>query len=208
MRTRMLAPTWDNVETVIAALRRGALVAFPTDTVYGLGALANHEEAVTRIFQVKGRGAGKPIAVLLADAEDLPLVAREIPEAARRLAARFWPGALTLVLPSRDSVVAVARAGSPNVGVRLPDHPVARDLIRRLGAPLATTSANRSGQGSLRFADEVWLELNGQIEYIIEGECPGGVESTVVDLSVAPPAVLRAGAITLAQIEAALAGLG
>lgn len=206
MRTQIIEPTWDNIARAIAALRAGGLVAFPTDTVYGLAVLAENEEAVARLYRVKGRGERKPIAVLLAEPTDLALVAREIPESARLLAARFWPGALTLVVPSLDSVPATVRAGSPNVGVRVPDHPLARDLIRRLGAPLATTSANRSGRGSLTHADEVWLELNGQIEYIIEGECPGGVESTVVDLSTAPPAILREGAIPRAEIEAALAG--
>ncbi len=206
VRTRILAPTWQNMGAVVAALKAGQPVAFPTDTVYGLGTLAGNEEAVARLYEVKGRGEGKPIALLLADAEDLALVSVAVPEKAHLLAQRYWPGALTIVLPSQDWVPEVVRAGGPNVGVRVPDHELTRELIRRAGSPLATTSANRSGQASLRRADEVWTELHGLIEYIVEGECPGGVASTVVDLSVDPPVILREGAIPRAEIEAVLAG--
>ena len=201
MRTRLLVPSEQNLELAAAALRAGALVAFPTDTVYGLAALYCDEVAVARIYQAKERGEGKPIALLLATAADLSLVAARVDEPARRLAARFWPGALTLVVPASARVPIVVRAGGPNVGLRVPDHPLALSFIRRVGAPLATTSANRSGQGSLLTAEAVRQELDGRIDFIIEGSCPGGVESTVVDLSVSPPAILREGAISRAEVS-------
>ncbi|MHB1131229.1 MAG: L-threonylcarbamoyladenylate synthase [Chloroflexota bacterium] len=204
MRTRILAPTVRNLDQAAAALRAGALVAFPTDTVYGLAALFSDEAAVARLYAAKERGADKPIALLLAAAEDLPLVAVEVTEVAWRLARRYWPGALTLVVPASERVPPIVRAGGATVGVRVPDHPLARDFIRRAGVPLATTSANRSGQGNLLTAAAVWQELRDRVEYIIEGECPGGVASTVVDLSASPPTILRAGAISPAELAEAL----
>ncbi len=204
--TRLLRPDEDGIRSAAAALRAGALVAFPTDTVYGVGAHVFLPEAVARIYEAKGRREEKPIPILLGSADDLPQVAAAASARAWRLARRFWPGALTIVLPSRPEIPAVVRAGGATVGVRVPDHPVVRALIAAVGAPLATTSANRSGWPSPTTAGEVVAQLGGRVEYVIEGDCPGGVESTVVDLSVDPPAILREGAIPRAELMAALAG--
>lgn len=205
-KTRLLNADEEGIRAAAAALRAGALVAFPTDTVYGLGAHAFRPEAVARIYRVKGRGERKPIALLLASGDDLGQVAVAITPQAQRLAARLWPGALTIVLPGRSEIPAVVRGGGPTVGVRVPDHPVARALIAAAGAPLATTSANRSGEPSPTTAAQVLEQLGGLIEFIVVGECPGGVESTVVDVSVEPPAILREGAISRAEVMAALGG--
>lgn len=206
MKTVVLGADPAGIARAAAALRAGALVAYPTDTVYGLGAHLFLPEAVAGIYRAKGRNEGKPIAVLLADVADLSRVAAVVPEGALRLGERYWPGALTLVLQSLPSVPMVVRAGGSTVGVRAPDHPVARALIRATGVPLATTSANLSGERSPTTTAQVLAQLSGRVEYVIEGNCPGGVASTVVDLSVDPPVILREGAIPRADILAALAG--
>jgi len=204
VQTQIIPAEEASLRIAAAALRAGALVAYPTDTVYGVGAHAFLPEAVARLYRAKGRGEAKPIALLLADPGDLDLVAATVSPTARRLAERLWPGALTLVVPSRAEVPAVVRAGGQTVGVRVPNHPVARALIRATGAPLATTSANLSGEPSPTTAAEVQAQLGGLIEFIIEGVCPGGVASTVVDPSVDPPRILRQGAISRAELAAAL----
>ncbi len=206
MLTRLLKPDEGGIRIAAAALRAGALVAFPTDTVYGVGAHVFLPAAVARIYEAKGRREEKPIPVLLRSADDLPQVAAFPSPQAWRLARRCWPGALTIVLASRPEIPAVVRAGGATVGVRVPDHPVVRALIGAVGAPLAATSANRSGRPSPTTAAEVVAQLGGRVEYIIEGDCPGGVESTVIDLSVDPPAILREGAISRAEVMAALGG--
>jgi len=186
-------------------LAEGGLVAFPTDTVYGVGAHAFQPDAVERIYTAKIRPRDKAIPILLARADDLTLVSEGITEAAWLLADRFWPGGLTLVLPKRANVPDVVSAGGPTVAVRVPDHPVALALMAALGAPLAGTSANLSGRPSPVTAQEVETELGGRIELILDGgRCPGGVPSTVLDLTTDPPAILRAGAIAVEEIKAAL----
>jgi L-threonylcarbamoyladenylate synthase len=183
-------------------LRGGGLVAFPTDTVYGLGALAFESAAALRLYQAKEREAEKAIPVLLSGVGDLDAVA-SASAMARRLAEKFWPGPLTLVVVKRPELPSVV-APADTVGVRVPDHPVALHLLRAAG-PLAVTSANRSGSPSPRTADEVRAELGGRIELILDGgECPGGRSSTVVDCTRESPLILREGPITLGQIEAAL----
>ncbi|MDH7485040.1 MAG: L-threonylcarbamoyladenylate synthase [Anaerolineae bacterium] len=190
------------VEKAVEVLRRGGLVAFPTDTVYGVGAPAFDAQAVTRLYQAKERPGDKAIPLLLADVADLPAVVESIPLLAERLAARFWPGPLTLVLRKRPVVPDVVTAGGDSVAVRVPDHPVARGLIAALGAPLAATSANRSGQPDPVTAEEVLTQLGGRVDLILDGgPCPGGVPSTVLDLTVSPPAVLRPGPVSAEEIE-------
>jgi L-threonylcarbamoyladenylate synthase len=206
MQTTVLAPDAEGIARAAAALRAGALVAYPTDTVYGLGAHLFLPQAVARIYEVKGRVENKPIAVLLAEVKDLDRVAAYVPPAARRLGERYWPGALTLVLPARGEIPAVVVAGGATVGVRAPDHPVARALIAAAGVPLATTSANRSGEPSPTTTEQVLAQLGGRVEYVVAGVCPGGVESTVVDLASDPPVILRQGAIAEQEIWAALGG--
>jgi len=204
MMSTLIIPTDhpEAIERAVSVLRRGGLVAFPTDTVYGVGAIAFNPQAVARIYEVKGRPRSKAIPLLLTDAADLPLVAESIPPLAERLAERFWPGPLTLVLHKRAIVPDVVTAGGDTVAVRVPDHPVARALIAALGTPLAATSANRSGEPSPVTAEEVLAQLGGRIDLILDGgHCPGGVPSTVLDLTVSPPAVLRPGPVSAQEIE-------
>jgi L-threonylcarbamoyladenylate synthase len=187
-------------------LRAGELVAFPTDTVYGVGALVWDAGAVAKLYEVKLRPAGKAIPVLLADAADLALVTGDVPPAALRLAERFWPGPLTIVVPRAAALPDEVTAGGASVAVRVPDHDLARALIRAAGAPLAATSANLSGRPSPITAEEVVAQLGGRIPFVLDGgPCPGGVASTVIDLTGHTPAIVRPGPITLEEILSALA---
>ena len=189
-----------------AVLRAGGLVAFPTDTVYGVGAHALLPDAVARLYTAKVRPEGKAIPLLLADAADIERVSRDLPPLAWRLIAAFWPGALTLVVPRSAWLPDIVTAGGPTVAVRLPDHPTPRALARALGAPLAATSANLSGQAEATTAAEVVAQLEGRIALLLDGGvCAGGVASTVLDLTVHPPAILRAGALDLAPLQRLLA---
>ena len=180
-------------------LRLGELVAFPTDTVYGLGALLANPSAIEQLYVVKGREAAKAIAVLIGDEADLMQVTGAFNDLAFRLAQRFWPGPLTLVVPAYPALPANL-SPLPTVGVRMPDHPVALALLRRTG-PLAVTSANLSGQPSACTAEEVFAQLNGRIPLILDGGMtPGGLPSTVVDCTGSEPVILRLGPITLEQL--------
>jgi L-threonylcarbamoyladenylate synthase len=187
-------------------LTSGGLVAFPTDTVYGLGALAFDGRAVERIYAAKERPAEKAIPVLLGELGDLRKVTPQVPEIAAKLAARFWPGPLTLVVPKHPALPEIISA-TPTVGVRIPDHPLARALLR-LSGPLAVTSANLAGEASPATAVEVLAQLDGRIALILDGgRSPGGIPSTVVDCLGTGPKIIREGPVTLEQIEQAL-GLG
>jgi L-threonylcarbamoyladenylate synthase len=176
-------------------LKRGDLVAFPTDTVYGVGAHSQMPHAIEGIYAVKGRRVEKGIPLLLADVSSLAAVVTAVPEAAQRLAAAFWPGGLTLIL-SRRPTLPSALSRDPTVAVRIPNHPLTLELIRRAGAPLATSSANRSGEPDLTTAYEVMAVFEGRIAAVVDGgESPGGVASTIVDCTTQPPKILRVGAI-------------
>ncbi len=200
----MLSAGEEAIDAATRILAEGGLVAFPTDTVYGVGAHAFQPDAVERIYTAKFRPRDKAIPILLAQADDLALVAEGITETAWLLAERFWPGGLTLVLPKKANVPDVVSAGGPTVAVRVPDHPVPVALIAALGAPLAATSANLSGRPSPVTAQEVEAELGGRIELILDGgRCPGGIPSTVLDLTTYPPTILRAGAIAVEEIRSA-----
>lgn len=180
-------------------LRAGGLVAFPTDTVYGLGAMLFDAQAIEQLYFVKGREAAKAIAVLIGDEAALAQVAGEISGVAARLARHFWPGPLTLVLPAH-SALPDNLSPLPTVGVRKPDHPVALALLHRTG-PLAVTSANLSGQPSAASAAEVYAQLNGRIPFILDGgQTPGGQPSTVVDCTGHELMILRQGPITMQQL--------
>jgi len=180
-------------------LRAGGLVAFPTDTVYGVGALAFDGKAVESIYSAKDRPVEKAIPVLIGDLEDLDKVGMDIPEAAHKLAARFWPGPLTILVPKRTDLP-VAVSATDTVGVRVPDHEVARALLRAAG-PLAVTSANISGGQSPVTAQEVYEQLGGRIAFILDGgKTPGGVPSTLVDCTRPKLSVLRDGPITLEEL--------
>lgn len=186
-------------------LRAGELVAFPTDTVYGVGAVCWNEEAVARLYTAKLRSLDKAIPILIADPADLALVAGDLPRAGIQLAEAFWPGPLTLIVPKAAAVPDAVTAGGDTVAVRIPNHDLARALIRAAGAPLATTSANLSGGPSPVTAEEVAAQLAGRVAMILDGgRCPGGAASTVIDVTGPVPRILRAGPITEAAMFAVL----
>jgi len=201
-----------DVYAAAALLRAGGLVAFPTETVYGLGAHALDERAVRRVFAAKGRPADNPLIVHLASADQVDEVARSFPDASRRLAERFWPGPLTLVLDARPQVPAVTRGGRQTVAVRVPAHKLALELLRAAGVPVAAPSANRSGRPSPTTAAHVRADLGDAVDAVVDGgPCALGVESTVVDARGAVPVVLREGAIPadeLGAVAGAVAQLG
>ncbi|MBI4300533.1 MAG: threonylcarbamoyl-AMP synthase [Chloroflexi bacterium] len=189
------------MERAIAALKRGELVAFPTDTVYGIAALGSDDRAVARLYQVKQRPLDKAIPLFLARTDDLPQVAADISPAAWRLARRFWPGPLTMVLKKAPSVSSLVTAGGETVAVRVPDHPVALALVEGVGGPLAVTSANISGAGSVATAEEVAGQLGGHVELVIDvGPVPMGKESTIVDVSGERAVLLREGALSWQEV--------
>ena len=186
-------------------MRRGGLVAFPTETVYGLGADASNPGAVARIYQVKGRPAAHPVIVHIADAAQLHRWAREIPEHAVRLAGRFWPGPLTLVLRRAPGVRDELTGGQDTIGLRVPGHPVALALLGEFGGGIAAPSANRFGRISPTSAEHVLSDLNGDVDMILDGgPCEIGIESTIVDLSRGKPVILRPGRISEDDIAQAL----
>ena len=192
------------VEKGIAVLKTGGLVAYPTDTVYGLGASALIEEAVRRIYAVKKRPVNQAFPLLLAHISQISDVAVNIPPLAWFLAAKFMPGALTLVLYRSICVSDAVTGGSNKVGVRVPAHPVPIALVEGIGAPLVGTSANLSGHPSAVTAEEVAAQIGKDIDFIINGErAPSGVESTVIDVTGETPLILRQGAIPLEELEKA-----
>jgi len=187
----------------IKILKKGGVIAFPTDTVYGLGADAFNPTAVERIYEIKNRPKYQQFPLLIADVKQLTALAEPIPEIAWFLARRFWPGGLTLVLSKKDSVPAYLASG-PTIAVRIPNHPVCQALIQHLRNPLIGTSANISGQPAALTAEEVGQQLGRIIDLIInEGQCPGGMESTIVDVTHEPPIILRQGTIPSHDIDKA-----
>jgi L-threonylcarbamoyladenylate synthase len=208
METQVLAvdpnsPDRAAIERAAAVLRAGGLVAFPTETVYGLGADALDAAAVGRIFAAKGRPAHNPLIVHVADEAGARAVAGEWPAAAARLAARFWPGPLTLVVPKAAAVPDVVTAGGLTVAVRVPANPVALALLRAAGVPVAAPSANRSSRLSPTRAEHVLRGLAGRIDLVLDGgPTAGGIESTVLDVTAHPPRLLRPGLIEAAALEA------
>ena len=189
------------IQEAVLVLTSGGLVAFPTDTVYGLGAYPLLETAVKKIFEVKGRPDEKALPLLLADNSQLELAANEVPEIARRLAERFFPGALTLVLFKSKAIPDWVTGGDRKVAVRVPNHEVPRSLARSLGFPIIGTSANKSGFPPACDAHEVVEQLGDDIDLLLDGgPCPGGIPSTVLDVTVSPPKILREGVISLLEI--------
>lgn len=197
MHTKILVATDHHaIDKACGVLKAGGLVAFPTDTVYGVGADAFQPRAVEKIYEVKGRPLAKAIPLLIDNAEKLHMVAEDIPEVAWSLALRFWPGALTVVLYRKPEVPDIVTGRGPTVALRVPDHPFALRLIRAAGGVIAVTSANLSGCPDPTTAGEVMGYLESRIELILDGgRCPGGIPSTVIDLTRAPPSVVRLGAI-------------
>jgi L-threonylcarbamoyladenylate synthase len=191
------------IEQGIAVLREGGVIAFPTDTVYGLGADAFDPAAVERVYEIKDRAREQQVPLLIADMQQMAALTDAPTDLALFLARRFWPGGLTLVLPTGASVPThLARA--PGIALRIPDHPLCLTLIRGLGRPIVGTSANISGTPPALTAEEVREQLGARIDLIIDGgRCPGGKESTVVDVTHQTPAILREGIIPRNDIDRA-----
>jgi len=193
------------IERAVALLRAGDLVAFPTETVYGLGADAANAAAVAKIFAAKGRPADHPLIVHLPDASHLSRWAREIPADAEQLAAAFWPGPLTLILKRQANVPDAVTGGQDTVGLRVPNHPLVLELLAAFDGGIAAPSANRFGRISPTTADHVREELGGRVPLVLDGgACPVGIESTILDLSRGTPVLLRPGAIGAADIARVL----
>lgn len=201
MKTQILPAS--EIRSALDVLRSGGIVAFPTDTVYGLGALAFDNAAIESIYAAKNRPIEKAIPILIGDLSDLDKVAENIPRMASGFAARFWPGPLTCIVPKKQTLPPAVSA-TPTVAVRIPDHPDARALLRAAG-PMAVTSANISGQPSPSTAQEVYDQLNGRIPLILDGgRTPGGVPSTLVDCTANEPVILREGPISMDELLSAL----
>jgi L-threonylcarbamoyladenylate synthase len=193
----------EQIRKGVQILKEGGVIAFPTDTVYGLGADAFNPRAVERIYEVKKRPRHLPFPLLLADISQISTVAEQIPELVWFLARYFWPGGLTLLLPKAASLPAYLTSQS-TIAVRLPNHAIPLALIQNLGNPIIGTSANISGKPSILTADEVKQQLGDEVDFIIDGgKCPGGSESTIVDVTGEVPVILRQGIIPQYKIEQA-----
>lgn len=202
MKTLML--TSDDIQTAADIIKNGGLVAVPTETVYGLAADALNGKAVEKIFKAKGRPMDNPLIVHISDISQIYRLVSDFPEKAERLAERFWPGPLTLILPKSDIIPDEVSAGLSTVAIRFPSNPVIHSLIEK-SSPLAAPSANLSGSPSPTNAKHVADDMNGRIDAIIDGrECAVGVESTVITLVTNPPKLLRPGGITLEQLQNAI----
>lgn len=201
MKTEIIPAT--DIQPALNILKQGGIVAFPTDTVYGVGALAFDNAAIESIYTAKDRPLEKAIPILIGDLNDLETVGINIPDMALRLAARFWPGPLTCIIPKKHTLPPAVSATS-TVAVRIPDHPHALALLRAAG-PMAVTSANISGAASPISAQEVFEQLNGRIPLILDGgETPGGIPSTLVDCTGETPVILREGPVTMENLISAL----
>jgi len=202
MLNKMPSSIQKQVDRGISILRQGGIVAFPTDTVYGLGTCANIGQAVERVYQIKERPRNMALPLLLADISQISEVAQPVPQIAWLLARSFLPGALTMVLHRSNSVPDIIAAGGETVAIRIPAHSIPVALVEGIGAPIVGTSANLSSKPSALTADEVYSQFNDRIDLIIDGgRCPGGKESTIVDVTGETPVVLREGAISRAELE-------
>lgn len=195
-------PIDSQIRSAVDVLRHGGVIAVPTDTLYGLAASALNPGAVARLYAIKGRPSAMALPVLLAEVSEIPKYVADVPDLARKLAEEFLPGPLTIVLRRGAAIPDVVTGGQDTVGVRVPDHPVPRQIVRLLGGPITGTSANRSGKPGLTTADAVRRELGTDVDYIVDGgECEGGVPSTVIDVSTVPPRLVREGAVSREEIE-------
>jgi len=202
MKTEIIT---DNIETAAALIRAGGLAAVPTETVYGLAGNGLDPAAVQKIYEVKGRPEVKPLSLMVPGAEAIPDCCADVPPAAYALAARFWPGPLTIIMKSRPAVPEITRAGGTTVGLRCPDHPMTLALLRAVGFPLAAPSANPSGMPSPKTARQVLDYFDGRIGAVLDGgPCGIGTESTIIDVSAAPYRILRRGALPEETVFAAL----
>jgi L-threonylcarbamoyladenylate synthase len=195
------------VEEAAEVLRAGGLVAFPTETVYGLGADASNPDAVRRIYEVKGRPSGHPLIVHIPSAAQLGTWARDIPSTAAALTSALWPGPLTLLLRRQEGVSDVVTGGRDTIGIRVPAHPLALELLQAFGGGLAAPSANRFGRVSPTTADHVRADLGDEVDVILDGgPCEVGLESTILNLTVEPPTILRPGGVAAEAIAALVGG--
>lgn len=204
METSVVAANLEgSMQKAIETLRSGEAVAFPTDTVYGLGVDPFNISAIIKLFEAKGRDYNKAIAILIGNTGQINEIAENFTESAKRLVEAFWPGGLTVIVPKRMTIPDLLSANQ-SIGIRMPDHPIALQLLNEFG-PLATTSANISGQQNPSSADDVFAQLDRRISLILDGGvCPGGVPSTVVDCMGEETHILRQGAIPINKIDAIL----
>lgn len=195
----------DTIQEAVECLKKGDLVAFPTETVYGLGADAANARALEKLYKVKGRPAAHPVIVHIASQEQLHNWAKHVPEAAIKLADAFWPGPLTLILERAPHVLDAVTGGQDTVGLRIPGHPIALNLLRQFQGGVAAPSANRFGRLSPTTADDVRKEFAGEVSAVLDGgPCAVGIESTIIDLTAERPRILRPGMILKEQIEGVL----
>jgi L-threonylcarbamoyladenylate synthase len=194
--------TSETIQQCISLLKSGRPVSFPTDTVYALGALISDIACVAKVFEIKQRPLTMALPILLAEPDDVDLVAMEVSDAARALMREFWPGALALVFKKTPFVPDIVTAGSPTVAVRITAHPLSIEIVKGVGVPLVGTSANIHGRPSPTTAQDVESQIGDKVELIIDaGKTPGGIESTILDMSGDKPRILRQGAVAQAQIE-------
>jgi len=190
------------IREAVTILKNGGVVAYPTDTVYGLGACMTDINAVDRIFQVKGRPKGMALPVLLADMKQIEKIVTDFTPAAQQLAKECFPGALTIILPKNDGVPDIITGGGKTIAFRIPNHPVPLAIVKGLGKPIVGTSANLSGHPSGLTAAAVREQIGDKIDMVIDGgKCPGGIESTVIDLSGEKPVIRRQGAIPIEKLR-------
>ncbi|MGA2367752.1 MAG: L-threonylcarbamoyladenylate synthase [Dehalococcoidia bacterium] len=193
----------DQVNQAVGVLRGGGIVAYPTDTVYGLGADVYNDEAVARVYRIKERPLSQPLPVLIADISQAGMLTGDQSKQAQLLMKRYWPGGLTIIFHKSPDFNSLVLAGSNKIGIRIPNHDIARAMIAKLGRPIVGTSANLHERPAAMTAAEVRDQLGSRVDFILDGgTCPGGGESTVIDLTVEPPAIVRQGIIAEEEILA------
>ena len=191
-----------NLENAVSILKTGGLVAFPTDTLYALGASSSIESALERVYEAKGRPIGMPLPILVSSPSDIHRVAIEIPEVTWRLIDAFWPGPLTIILNKNKDISDIITAGGDTVGIRMPNHTIALELIQALGSPITGTSANSSGDNSPSTAEDVFESLGKSVDLIIDGgKCIASGASTILDLASNEPKIVRHGVLSLEEIQ-------
>lgn len=206
MREILKPDTYNSEEKVLSRaaeiLAGGGIIAYPTETFYGLGADATNEKAIKKIFAVKGRNFKNPISLIIGKTEDTYTLVRDIPESAQKLMAAFWPGALTIVFQASDKIPPLLTAGSGKIGLRISSHPIALKIVQKLKKPLTATSANLSGLPECSLASEVIKQIGDKVDAILDGgKTQGGKVSTIIDVTCNPPVILREGTISRQIIE-------